>query len=140
MEIVSCRAPWRPISGAAVLFIEAYQRWLSPRKGFACAHRVAHGGAGCSGYADAALRAEGLAALPTVRARLRACRAAAMASASSKDTEPPNGRKKERWYERLDCGVPDCSPCGGALLPRGRRGADLPGDGGCDVGPCDLSW
>ena len=140
MEIATGRASWRPLSGAMMLAIAAYQRWLSPRKGFACTYRVAHGGTGCSGYAKAALRAEGLAALPTIRARLRACRAAAMASAPDDGAEPSERRRKERWYERLDCDVPDCAPCGGVLVPRGRRGADLPGDGGCDVGPCDLSW
>lgn len=29
--------------------IERYQERLSPRKGWSCAHRVAHGGEGCSG-------------------------------------------------------------------------------------------
>jgi putative component of membrane protein insertase Oxa1/YidC/SpoIIIJ protein YidD len=30
--------------------IRAYQRWLSPRKGFSCAFRSATGGASCSAY------------------------------------------------------------------------------------------
>lgn len=31
-----------------VAFINAYQRYISPRKGFICAHRVLHGGMSCS--------------------------------------------------------------------------------------------
>lgn len=33
------------------LSIKGYQRYVSPYKGFCCAHRHLHGGVGCSGYA-----------------------------------------------------------------------------------------
>ncbi|WP_342114281.1 membrane protein insertion efficiency factor YidD [Pseudoduganella sp. OTU4001] len=36
--------------GILLAAIKAYQRHLSPRKGYHCAHRVLHGGDGCSGY------------------------------------------------------------------------------------------
>jgi putative component of membrane protein insertase Oxa1/YidC/SpoIIIJ protein YidD len=38
------RLPARAVDAA----IGAYQRRISPRKGFSCAHRVAHGGESCS--------------------------------------------------------------------------------------------
>ena len=140
MESAVDRMPWRPMSGTTLLAIAAYQRWLSPRKGFACAYRVRHGGTGCSGFTKHAIRARGLAALPLIDARLRACRLAAMAA--SPEAEAGTARRKEKWYERLDCGVPDCSFLGLLFGRRGKAGTpDIHGDGGgCDVGPCDLSW
>lgn len=33
----------------ALLFIRFYQRFISPRKGFRCAHAAFFGGASCSG-------------------------------------------------------------------------------------------
>lgn len=35
---------------AILASIHIYQRWISPHKGFQCAHRLATGGVGCSGY------------------------------------------------------------------------------------------
>ena len=40
--------------------IAGYQRRLSPRKGYACAHRVAHGGDSCSGAVRELVRSRGL--------------------------------------------------------------------------------
>ncbi|UZN03665.1 membrane protein insertion efficiency factor YidD [Cellulomonas sp. S1-8] len=58
--------------------IGIYQRRLSPRKGWGCAHRVAHGGASCSAAVRqlVAQRGVGRALLPTV-ARFVACAQAA---------------------------------------------------------------
>ncbi|WP_456824480.1 membrane protein insertion efficiency factor YidD [Cellulomonas sp. P5_E12] len=58
--------------------IGLYQRHLSPRKGWACAHRVAHGGASCSAAVREILTRSGLVrgAVPTV-ARFVACYQAA---------------------------------------------------------------
>jgi putative component of membrane protein insertase Oxa1/YidC/SpoIIIJ protein YidD len=39
----------------AIFLISGYQRYLSPRKGYSCAHRVAHGGDSCSEYVKNAL-------------------------------------------------------------------------------------
>ncbi|PRY13421.1 membrane protein insertion efficiency factor YidD [Kineococcus rhizosphaerae] len=60
--------------------IAAYQRRWSPRKGWSCAHRVAHGGPSCSAAVRAQVRRRGLlgAAVPTAL-RFAACyRAAAL--------------------------------------------------------------
>ena len=55
--------------------IRFYQRRISPHKGFRCAHAVAHGGPGCSGYAAAVIRARGVwGALALIRQRFRDCR------------------------------------------------------------------
>ena len=44
---------WR--RGFAIAAIRAYQRWLSPHKGFCCAHRVLHGGRSCSQFVKVAI-------------------------------------------------------------------------------------
>ncbi len=63
---------------AADRLIRAYQRRLSPRKGYACAHRVAHGGTGCSEAVRQIVTRRGVlrGARPTV-ARFVACYQAA---------------------------------------------------------------
>ena len=74
------------LARAALGGIWIYQRYISPYKGFRCAHAVLHDGPGCSGYAKEALRARGfLAAIPLVRARFRDCRAAYEALRESRD-------------------------------------------------------
>lgn len=69
-----------PPVGAAFLvaLIDAYQRYVSPHKGFRCAHRVLHGGASCSGFAKHVLLRNGPRwFLPLMRRRFAACAAAA---------------------------------------------------------------
>lgn len=58
----------------ALALIRAYQRWISPRKGFHCAHRVHRGGAGCSAVGARLIRRHGLwHGLRLLRERLRRC-------------------------------------------------------------------
>jgi putative component of membrane protein insertase Oxa1/YidC/SpoIIIJ protein YidD len=45
----------RPLRSIAISLIGGYQRHLSPRKGYSCAHRVVHGGNSCSEYIKNAL-------------------------------------------------------------------------------------
>jgi len=59
---------------AALRAITAYQRHLSPRKGFSCAHRVGTGGASCSAHGYRVIERCGLwMGLALLRRRLRAC-------------------------------------------------------------------
>jgi putative component of membrane protein insertase Oxa1/YidC/SpoIIIJ protein YidD len=61
----------------AVMLITGYQRYLSPHKGFSCAHRIWHQGESCSQYVKRVVAEKGLsAAIPLVRQRFRDCRAA----------------------------------------------------------------
>lgn len=55
--------------------IALYQRWLSPLKGFHCAHAALHGGASCSAAIAQTIRTEGL-SLSAITSRLAACRQA----------------------------------------------------------------
>ncbi|MEZ5796107.1 MAG: membrane protein insertion efficiency factor YidD [Paracoccaceae bacterium] len=115
----------------ALAAIGGYQRHLSPRKGYACAHRIRHGGTGCSGYAKAAIRSHGLLrAMPLIRARFSACRDAAEELRAARDR---GEKRKDRWY---DCGYCDC---GGCDLPlRGCGKADATPDCDCTPDCCSL--
>ena len=67
------------LSTLAVTLIRAYQVHLSPRKGYGYAYRLLHGGTGCSGFAKLAIADRGLIrALPDIRQRFKACKAAAL--------------------------------------------------------------
>ena len=63
-----------PASALAIWAIGVYQRFVSPRKGFRCAHHACTGGMTCSKYGLHALREHGfLRALPRIRERLVQC-------------------------------------------------------------------
>jgi putative component of membrane protein insertase Oxa1/YidC/SpoIIIJ protein YidD len=65
------------IEQSIVLLIRGYQQYLSPYKGYSCAHRARYGGESCSEYAKKVLVDEGWrAGLGRLRARFRACHAA----------------------------------------------------------------
>lgn len=58
--------------------IGLYQKHLSPRKGYRCAHSLEHGGSGCSGAVLEILEAKGfLRGFGDIRARFVACQDAA---------------------------------------------------------------
>lgn len=125
------------VSQIALGAIWGYQRWISPRKGWRCAHSVLHGGTGCSGHAKHAIRSHGIwAAIPLIRQRLRECREASVAlrancavcnerdpeDSSGEDGRPnrgPWGRKRRKGArtsatdnacDALDCGLGGCLP------------------------------
>lgn len=65
---------------SAISSINAYQRYLSPRKGFACPHRVLHQSESCSEYVKQTLIRQGLfAAIQAAPERFQACGSAATA-------------------------------------------------------------
>lgn len=62
---------------AACSSITGYQRYLSPYKGFRCAHRALHHDESCSAYAKRVISEQGIsAALPAIRRRFAECREA----------------------------------------------------------------
>jgi putative component of membrane protein insertase Oxa1/YidC/SpoIIIJ protein YidD len=63
---------------AAIAAIRAYRTHLSPRKGFACPHRLLYGGPSCSDYVETLLGRRSLrTAIALAPNRFRACQAAA---------------------------------------------------------------
>jgi putative component of membrane protein insertase Oxa1/YidC/SpoIIIJ protein YidD len=57
--------------------ITGYQRYISPHKGFRCAHRVLHGGESCSGYVKRQIAENGLkTAFFKTKQRFQSCKKA----------------------------------------------------------------
>jgi putative component of membrane protein insertase Oxa1/YidC/SpoIIIJ protein YidD len=115
----------RAVAKGVAWCIAGYQKHLSPRKGWNCAHRVRRGGLSCSEFVRRAVLQHGVAgAIPLARERFAQCAAAA-------------GRGSKRAKRKWSCGrwnwdLPSCA-C---------HGADVcvdcgPGDSGCaDCNPC----
>jgi putative component of membrane protein insertase Oxa1/YidC/SpoIIIJ protein YidD len=89
------------IDSLAIAAITGYQRYLSPYKGFRCAHRVLHQGESCSQYVKREVQSAGLlVALRRSRVRFAECKEASrviqirrrdyLISLSSEDTSDTN--------------------------------------------------
>ena len=104
-------------SSMGVALIEAYQRWLSPRKGFRCAYGVMHGDGTCSSVGKRIMRERGVFAFFRLMPKqFAACRTAA--AALNNETEEERKRRhaqKRGWLQRKsssdgdDCDL-DCIP------------------------------
>lgn len=110
--MASATFPANPFNWAAIRLIEAYRRRLSPRKGYACPHRLLHHGESCSA---AALRLYGtlgpIAATRATLARLWSCRMAAETLARTNDPVPPGlkGDRRRRGQCCIVIPLPTCS-------------------------------
>ena len=149
----------------AILSIEAYQRRLSPRKGFRCAHRVLHGGDSCSQHIKRAIADLGLKkGLAAARIRFAACREASRTLRTSRRAARSHARLTNHyngggpWYGGQPSGG-QTPPGGGPPSGQNPRGQPpkpgIFGPGGClqdfdqwaptccclglDFGWCDLS-
>lgn len=139
---------FRPGAAVALTGIAAYQRWFSKRKGFSCAHRVLHGGPGCSGYAKERIREVGLwKAIPDIRQRFAACGDAAdTLHIQRQSSMTPEQRARARASGRrsasgcadgpMECleSLPGASCCMPASRRRSRRRDDA-----ADIG-AEGSW
>ena len=84
--------------------ISFYQRVISPRKGYSCAHRSLYGGLSCSEAVKRLILNQGVfASLRDIRNRFQACQNAATIL-SQHDIIPQRSD--------LDCGLSSCSGCG----------------------------
>lgn len=115
------------VARALIWAINQYQRYVSPRKGFVCAHRVLHGGESCSEAVKRAAVEHGvIGAWGMGRRRSRECRAAARALASRRlelqiAEEAERKRKKldetegklPHWLESCDCMTSACNMLSG---------------------------
>ena len=74
----------------AIASIDGYQKYISPRKGFSCAHRHLYGGESCSQYIKQLVAEEGLfAAVRASRQRFAACREANQTLRALASSSPP---------------------------------------------------
>ena len=137
------------LSRSLCFLIRFYQLYISPHKGFCCAHRVAHGGPSCSEYARLTLKRDGAwRSWPSIRQRLRGCREAALELAQSRSVSPSGGSgkaeapdpespesetgRKRKKKSNSSC-VPDrCWPADCGLV-----GCDAVTLGGCEAGGCE---
>ncbi|MEM6254552.1 MAG: membrane protein insertion efficiency factor YidD [Cyanobacteria bacterium P01_D01_bin.156] len=145
------------ISQLVSRLIKVYQRYLSPYKGFSCAHRAVHGGPSCSAYFSESVVTHGVAsAIPLFRQRLGDCRQAYYAlktSASKQSLNEPNiGRidssderskgKAKRDSRHLSQPIDWCSgsycDCGVIDIPNWGP-CDTNSNGACDAGDCSGS-
>ncbi|MEP5451183.1 membrane protein insertion efficiency factor YidD, partial [Roseibium sp.] len=96
--------------------IRAYQKHLSPRKGYSCALRLEDGTAiGCSGYAKIRIGEVGfLRAIPDIRNRLKLCRSAAEDRAARR-----RRRRDAGLEETCDC-LEGTTYCGSYCGSTGR--------------------
>jgi putative component of membrane protein insertase Oxa1/YidC/SpoIIIJ protein YidD len=69
------------LRSVAIAIIGHYQRYLSPRKGYSCAHRITYGGDSCSQYVKKTLADKSLfEATLLARQRFKACSTAYVSS------------------------------------------------------------
>lgn len=109
----------------ALALIRAYRRWISPHKGFACAHRVHGGGASCSAVGLRLLRRHGLwDGWPLLRERLRRC--AQIAAAHSR--RPLAGQRGDCDLPLPDCEI-DSPRCRSCVFDACCSGCDWPSRG-----------
>ncbi len=118
--------PLAPVASLGIAMIGAYQRWVSPRKGFACPLRIARGRRSCSSHARRLLRRNprNVWRLRTLmRRRFARCRAARLDLLAMAEFQP--GRRKTKkdgrgywrrqWHECTDwrnwCNGCDCTGC-----------------------------
>jgi len=105
----------------ATASISGYQRYISPHKGFSCAHRLLHGGESCSQFVKRMISQHGLVdAMKASRQRFKACRAANQTlrakiyqyrlAAQASENEPEEKRKNNGQSCALS--ESDCQPFG----------------------------
>jgi putative component of membrane protein insertase Oxa1/YidC/SpoIIIJ protein YidD len=124
----------------AALLIRMYQRFISPYKGFRCAHRVLHGGPSCSEFARLYVQENNFWAMfPALRMRFRECRMAkeTLIAANAAGAQGTRKDPTPLWCDicggvgetSTECGwcaaVNSCD----AMMP---SACDLPGVDGCD--------
>ncbi|MBI3866578.1 MAG: membrane protein insertion efficiency factor YidD [Planctomycetia bacterium] len=98
----------------AIGLISLYQRYISPYKGFCCAHRVQRGGLSCSEFAKQAIRECGIfrGCMQLLR-RFRECGGAARALRFSQaDASGPPNQKSIFGDSAIECGAGACEACG----------------------------
>ncbi len=104
----------------AITGIDFYQRHLSHRKGFTCAHLGVWGGISCSEAVKRIIQRRGVfRGWSEIRVRFRNCKAAA--TMLSQPFEKPEGVSDERWEElqkRSSCRS-ELTSCDGGKSGRG---------------------
>lgn len=118
----------------AIKAINFYQKFISPYKGFSCAHRVSTGEIGCSGYGKKVISRFGLiTGIKLLNRRFYDCAWHANKLRTINNAEKENQYKRYqpvRGYRLAQGGFVDCD-CDGCDTPS----CDMPH---CDIPSCDM--
>jgi len=109
-----------------IFFINIYQAYISPYKGFQCAYAFLYGGNSCSQAIKQTLLEEGcIKGFHYSRSRFKHCKNA------------NNILKKRRKEGACDCPLEGICECAEGCIP--KQGSSIL-DSSCDVLPCDCSF
>lgn len=119
----------RPLAVA----ISGYQRYISPYKGFCCAHKALHGGPSCSDYVKQTVLTHGLwRGMPAIRQRFSDCKAASVRMSShEQDQRRDRNRQRDRESVLQNCDCCDVID----LIPSDGCGAASGGADACSCTP-----
>ncbi len=97
----------------AVVAIDWYQAYLSPRKGFCCAHRALHGNSSCSEWIKRLIIRVGLIrTVPLAIRRFRSCfEAYEMLSQHNSEAKVANNANEEKEFEECPCAKKNNTMC-----------------------------
>src|SRR5688500_3499848 len=102
-------------SSLAAWAIEAYQRFISPYKGFRCAHRAVHGRDSCSQFAKRVAIKRGLFALfPLLRRRFTECGVAAQVLDYESREQRQRRLATDHTRRSSSSNLDGCDPCSAA--------------------------
>jgi putative component of membrane protein insertase Oxa1/YidC/SpoIIIJ protein YidD len=121
----------------AVLAINGYQKFISPHKGFCCAHRLVNGGRSCSEHIKQLIIKRGLfASIDEIRQRLSDCKSAERYLNEKKKQGQGKGADSSSTSDKacaaaevISCVPSSCTDVGAGSI--GNLGA-----GGCDACAC----
>lgn len=116
--------------------ITGYQRYLSPYKGFCCAHRVKHGGMSCSEYAKQTLLHHGLwRAIAVIKQRFQDCKVAASVLNADSNVRGRGRNRSRRQEKNSILGNCDCCSAIDLIPSHGCSSLEAVG-GGVDACSC----
>ena len=121
----------------AVLAIDAYRRFVSPRKGFSCPHRLLHGGRSCSAHGRLILKRAGVFQFRVLmRRRFDRCRAARLQLVAMAEFWP--GRAGRQRHPKRTTFREECrDSCWESSCERGIRALFQFVPDGCVPDACD---
>ena len=118
----------------SITTINLYQHYISPHKGYCCAHRAYTGEDSCSQFAKVAIQDNGLfSAFPLIRKQFDRC------SFAAEEMKKEQEKKKEKESSIQECtGDAACEVCSSDCFPsRLFRKKSNNSSNSCDIGGCD---
>ena len=122
------------LSKLSITAITLYQHYISPHKGYCCAHRVFTGEDSCSQYAKTAIAEHGLfSAFPLIKEQFDRC-----SFAAEEIQKKRKQKKKEEDNAIGDCAA-DIACQSMDCVPRScfRKKSSNSAYNNCDIGGCD---